>query len=124
MPSPLPAVEVLRKTIDDTFDPQTPVLMLRWADHGPVAERIWELPGGLTIHGGPPRRFGLSVHRHSADAFEVRLVWDYTQMTWPVASRLELLSCCLLRVLGALGLDLWSMLEQPLLHLPMRPRAA
>jgi hypothetical protein len=124
MPPPLPAAEVVRKYIDDTFDPHTPVLAIRWDDQGPAAERLWELPEGLSILGTPPRRFGLHLRRHSADGYAVRLVWERTQLSWPALSRIELLGSSLAPLLAALELDLWSLLEQPIPGLRLRPRAA
>jgi hypothetical protein len=112
MPPPLPPVEVVRKSVEESFDPLSPVLTLRWADHGPAAERLWELPEGLSILGTPPRRFGFRVKRLGGDSFHVRIVWERTQMSWPALSRLELLGSSLAPLLAALGLDLWAMLEQ------------
>ena len=123
MPPPLPPVEVVRKTVDESFDPVSPVLMLRWADHGPAAERLWELPEGLSILGTPPRRFGLRLKRLAGDAYDVALVWERTRMSWPSLSRSELLGSSLAALLAALGHDLWAMLEQPLGG-RARPRAA
>jgi hypothetical protein len=124
MPSPLPSVEVVRKSADESFDPHTPVLTLRWADCGPASERLWELPEGLSILGSPPRRFGLHLRRHSADGYAVRLVWGQAQLSWPALSRMELLGSSLASLMKALGQDLWSMLEQPVGAARAKPRAA
>ena len=124
MPPPLPAAEVVRKFIDDDFDPHAPVLALRWAAEGPAAERLWELPEGLSILGAPPRRFGLHLRRHSADGYAVRLLWERAQLSWPALSRVELLGSSLAPLLAALGLDLWSLMEQPVSSQRLRPRAA
>ena len=43
---------------------------------------------------------------------------------WPALSRLELLTSCLAPLLAALGVDLWSLLEQPLQSVQLRPHAA
>lgn len=123
MPSSLPAVEVVRKSFDESFDPHTPVYSLRWLEKGPQ-ERLWELPEGLSLLGAPPRRFGFQVRRQSQDCYAVRLVWDQTQLSWPALSRVELLSSSLGVLLSALGLDLWSLLEQPVAGSRVRPRAA
>jgi hypothetical protein len=124
MPPPLPPVEVVRKSVEESFDPQTPVLTLRWADHGPAAERLWELPEGLSLLGTPPRRFGLRLRRFGGDAYDVRIVWERTHLSWPALSRMELLGSSLAPLLAALGLDLWAMLEQPVAAGRARPRAA
>lgn len=124
MPPPLPTAHVVRKYVDDTFDTHTPILVLRWAEQGPASERLWELPEGLSILGTPPERFGLCLRRHSADGYDVRLVWERTQLSWPALSRIELLSSSLAPLLAAMGLDLWSLLEQPIPGVRMRPRAA
>src|SRR5262245_7754867 len=124
MPPSLPPVEVVRKSVDETFDPLTPVMQLRWADHGPASERLWELPEGLSILGTPPRRFGLQLRRHGQDSYAVRLVWEQAQLSWPALSRIQLLGSSLAPLLTALGLDLWSMLEQPIPTARARPRAA
>ncbi len=123
MPPPLPAVEVIRKSIDESFDPSIPVLWLRWADHGPAAERLWELPDGLSILGTPPRRFGMRLKRTGGDAYELRLIWEQTHLSWPLLSRAELLATSLAPLLAALGIDLWAMLEHPIGG-RARPRAA
>ena len=96
---------------------------LRWAEAA-ACERIWELPEGLSVVGSPPRQFALRVQRQSTDGYAVRLVWDRTQLNWPALARLELLGSCLASLLSSLGLDLWSLLEQPVSGLRLRPRAA
>jgi hypothetical protein len=118
----LPTAEVVRQEIDDTFDRHTPVLILRWQEEGP-AERLWELPEGLCVVGGPPGRLGVSIRQGLGDDFAVRLLWERTLLSWPALSRMELLGSCLASLLAALGFDLWSMLEQPT-RSRVRPRAA
>jgi hypothetical protein len=61
----------------------------------------------------PPRRFGVSVRRDGPDAYAVRLLWDRTCLSWPALSRAELLDSSLAALLGALGTDLWQLLDQP-----------
>jgi hypothetical protein len=118
----LPAAEVVRKYVDETFDPHTPVLALRWDADGP-AERLWELPEGLCVVGGPPTRLGLAIRRQPGGDYAVRLLWERTLLSWSALSRLEMLGSCLGPLLAALGLDLWSLLEQPAAP-RARPRAA
>jgi len=108
----LPPAQVVRKVVDEAFDIHSPVLVLQWSDGG-ATERLWELPDGFSIVGGAPQRFGLLVRRHSSDAYGVRMLWDRTQLVWRGVSRLELLGSCLAPLLAAVGLDLWSLLEQP-----------
>jgi hypothetical protein len=110
----LPAAEVVREYIDDSFDAQSPILVLRWEDEPGRGERLWELPEGLCVVGSAPRRLGFHIRRQKEDCYAVRLMWENTHLTWPTLSRMELLASCLSPVLGALGIDLWSMLEQPL----------
>ena len=108
----LPAAGVIREYIENSFDAQAPVMVLRWDDEPGRGERLWELPEGLCIVGAAPRRLGFRIRRHNEDSYAVRLLWDNTQLIWPALSRMELLASCLTPVLGALGIDLWSLLEQ------------
>jgi hypothetical protein len=119
----LPAAEVVRKYVDELFDPHTPVLVLRWTGDSGPAERLWELPEGLSVLGGPPTRLGVSIQRESGGGYAVRLLWDRTLLAWPALSRLELLGSCLGPLLAALGIDLWSLLGQTGTS-KVRPRAA
>jgi hypothetical protein len=112
MTQSLPSVEVIRKFIDTDFDPRSPVLVLDWSDSH--SERLWELPMGLCVVSAPPRQFALQARRHEVDSYAVRLRWDGTLLSWPALSRVELLGSCLSPLLSALGLDLWSLLEQPI----------
>jgi hypothetical protein len=123
MVSALPTAEVVRKSIDETFDEHAPVWLLRWQDDGP-GERLWQLPEGLCVVGGPPRRLGLSIRPQPSGSYAVRLLWERTLLGWPGLSRVELLGSCLAPLLAALGLDLWSMLQQPVAAARVRPRAA
>jgi hypothetical protein len=107
----LPTVEVVRTYFDEAFDAQAPVRVLRW-DEG-HAERLWELPDGVSIVGPPPRGFGFQMRRLAADSYAVRVAWDRTLLAWSSLSRVELLSSCLSPLLGALGTDLWHLLDQP-----------
>lgn len=124
MPAPLPSVEIIRKDLDVSFDNHAPVLVLRWTDQGPASERLWELPDGFIILSSPPKRFALRIQRLATDCYTVRLVWEHTQLYWTGISRLQLLGSSLSSLLAALGMDLWSLLEQPLPAGRLRPRAA
>jgi hypothetical protein len=110
----LPAAEVVRKYIDESFDAQAQILVLRWDDVPGNTERLWELPEGLCVVGNAPTRLGYRIRRHGEDSFAVRLLWGNTQLSWPALSKMELLASCLSPVLGCLGIDLWSLLEQPM----------
>jgi hypothetical protein len=109
--------EVVRKYLDEAFDPRAPVMVLRWDGGG---ERLWELPEGLCVTGPAPAKLGLSVRRRDADRYAVRLLWDRTTLGWEDVSKVELLGCCLGPLLAALGLDLWSLLDQPAVRLKLR----
>ena len=110
----LPPAQVVRKVIDEAFDIRSPVMVLEWSEGGSSTERLWELPDGFSIMGCAPRRFGLLIRRNSSDAYNVQILWDRTQLVWRAVSRLDLLASCLAPLLAAVGLDLWSLLEQPI----------
>ena len=109
----LAPAEVVRKCIDDSFDLYTPVWVLRWAEMSGNAQKLWELPEGMCVIGAPPARLGVSIRRESKSAYAVRVLWERTVLSWPSLSRVELLGSCLAPLLAALGVDLWSLLEQP-----------
>jgi hypothetical protein len=120
----LPTAEIVRKYMDDHFDSHSPVLVLRWpADEG-QAERLWELPEGLCLAGSAPKRLGYMIRRIEADLYHVRIVWDRSVLSWAAVSRMDLLASCLGSLLAAIGVDLWSVLEQPMPTGRVRPRAA
>lgn len=120
----LPTAEIVRKYMDDHFDSHSPVLVLRWpADEG-QAERLWELPEGLCLAGSAPKRLGYVIRRTEADLYHVRIVWDRSVLSWAAVSRMDLLASCLGSLLAAIGVDLWSVLEQPMPTGRVRPRAA
>jgi hypothetical protein len=90
-------------------------MCLRWhSDAAGQGERLWELPEGVSIVSPAPERFGISVRRQDNDAYEVRLLWDRTHLTWPSLTRVQLLTSALAPLLGSLGTDLWHLLDQPL----------
>lgn len=120
----LPPAEVVRKYIDEAFDSHCPVLVLRWPAETAHAERLWNLPEGHCVAGYVPVRFGHVIRRTGPDAYNVRLVWDRTILAWSHVPRAELMESSLGSILAALGVDLWSMLEQPVPSARARPRAA
>ena len=107
----LPAPEVLRCFFDDTFDPHLPAMHLRWGESR--GERLWEFPDGVTLMGPAPERFGVSIQRVGGDSYCVRVLWDRSYFVWQSVRRVELLTSALAPLLGALGTDLWYLLEQP-----------
>jgi hypothetical protein len=110
----LAAPEVIRCFFDDAFDPHLPAMCLRWdgSEHD-LHEEGWELPDGIHILGPPPERFGIRIQRMDPDTYDVRLLWDRTCFHWQALSRAQLLDTCLSSLLGALGTDLWYLLDQP-----------
>jgi hypothetical protein len=105
--------QVVRCYFDDAFDSLVPAMCLRW-DETEAREDIWELPAGLRLVGPAPERFGVRVHRHSADGYAVRLLWDRTCLLWPTVTRRELMTSSLVPLLAAIGTDLWYLLDQPI----------
>ena len=108
----LPTPEVVRCYFDEAFDPHLPAMHLRWGQTG-RPERLWELPEGVCLVGPAPQRFGVSIRRQSSDAYAVRLLWDGTCLNWLSLTRVQLLTSSLAPLLGALGTDLWYLLDQP-----------
>src|SRR5271155_4011490 len=102
----LPTAQVIRKYIDESFDAHAPILVLRWQDASGPGERLWELPEGMCVVGTPPRRLGVRIRRLAEDRYQVRLLWENTQLNWPGLPRVELLASCLSPLLAALGMDL------------------
>jgi hypothetical protein len=111
----LPEPEVVRCYFDDGFDPRVPAMCLRWRPESfGQTDRLWELPEGLCLAGPAPERFGVNIQRQSADSYAVQLLWDRTRLIWPDLNRAQLLTSCLAPLLGALGTDLWYLLDQPI----------
>jgi len=114
MSQQLPRPEVVRRFAEDFFHCSAPALSLRWPDSAALDERLWELPDGVNILGAPPERFGYHLQRVGTDAYTLRLLWNHTVLSWPMLSRMQLLSSALAPLLFALGMDLWTLLEQPM----------
>lgn len=110
----LPPPEVVRCYFDDDFAPRLPAMCLRWDADLLGGERLWELPEGVTLVGPPPERFGVSIRRHGDDSYSVRLLWDRTGLTWGDLPRDQILTSALAPLLGAMGTDLWYLLDQPI----------
>ena len=113
--SDLPRPEVLRCFLEDSFQPPLPAMGLCWdVDAADVADRVWRLPDGVSIRGPAPSRFGVSVSRHGADAYQVRMLWNGLGMTWENLSRVQIMASALAPMLAALGTDVWNLLTQPI----------
>ena len=79
---------------------------------------------GVTLVGPPPERFGVSIRRCGADSYSVRLLWDRTYLTWGDLPRAQILTSALAPLLGAMGTDLWYLLDQPVKSAAAYDRAA
>jgi len=124
MAKTLPTPEVLRCYFDDAFAPRLPAMCLRWDKEALGGERLWELPEGVTLLGPPPERFGVSIRRRGEDSYSVHVLWDRTCLTWGDLPRGQLLTSALAPLLGAMGTDLWYLLDQPVKSAAARDRAA
>ncbi len=111
MPETLTRPEVLRCYFEDGFTPRLPAMCLRWDEGEPA--RVWELPEGVRLAGPPPERFGFRVRRRGDDSYSARLLWNRTCFVWKHLPRAEFLAGSLGDLLGALGTDLWHLLDQP-----------
>lgn len=112
MQKSLPTPDIVRRYIEDYFHESVPALSLRWPATA-AAEKLWELPDGLSIVGAPPERFGFHVQRVGRDIYSLRVLWNQMCLTWGSLTRMQLLSSALAPLLAALGTDLWRLLEQP-----------
>ena len=111
--------EIVRCFFDEVFDARVPAMCLRWkSDAHESAAQTWELPEGLRLVGPAPERFGVSIRRHDADSYAVRLLWDRTCMFWPTLTRRTLMASSLAPLLEAMGTDLWYLLDQPIVAEP------
>jgi hypothetical protein len=111
----LPEPEVVHCYFDEGFHPRVPAMCLRWQpEEFGQTKRLWELPEGISLAGPAPQRFGVSIQRQSADGYTVQLLWDRTRLCWPNLNRAQLLTSCLTPLLGAMGTDMWYLLDQPI----------
>jgi hypothetical protein len=106
----LPAPQVLRCYFDDNFTPPLPAMCLRWAAD---VEGPWDLPEDVSFIGPAPQQFGVTIERRAPDTYAVRLLWDRTFFSWQALTRSQLLGSALALLLGAMGTDLWYLLDQP-----------
>ena len=119
----LPAPEVMDCSVDVRFEPRLPTMRLRWGDTSTgMAERLWDLPEGVSLVGPAPERFGVSILRQDADAYAVRLVWNHTSFSWESLTRMQLLTSALAPLLRAIGSDLPALLDQPVQGHSVLPR--
>jgi hypothetical protein len=107
----LPEPQVVRCYFDDSCQPRLPAMRLRWEDE--ARERLWELPDNVSLAGPPPEHFGITIQRRTQDSYAVRVLWNHTVLSWPALTRAELLGSALSPLLGAMGTDLWHLLDQP-----------
>jgi hypothetical protein len=112
MQKSLPTPDIVGRSIEEGFHHSTPALSLRWPATA-AAEKLWELPEGVSIVGAPPERLGFHVQRLGRDTYSLRLMWNQMSLTWETLSRMQLLSSALAPLLASLGTDLWCLLEQP-----------
>lgn len=110
---PLTSPEVVGCFFERSFQPPLSGLELRWPNDFARDIPTWHLPGGLRFRGPAPTRFGITIHRLAADAYQVRLLWNDRCLEWNRLDRQALLSSSLNPILGALGTDLSYLLEQP-----------
>jgi hypothetical protein len=115
---------VVRCYFDDGFAPRLPAMCLRWDTGALGGERLWDLPEGVTLVGPPPERFGVSIRRCGSDSYNVRLLWDRTCLSWGDLPRAQILTSALAPLLGAMGTDLWYLLDQPVTSAAQYDRAA
>jgi hypothetical protein len=110
----LPKPEVVRCFFEQSFDTPLAAMELRWDPDGHgVAERAWHLPDSVMLKGPAPERFGIMIHRHGADSYQVRVAWNRLCLSWDGLSRVQIMTSSLAIVLAALGTDLWYLLSQP-----------
>jgi hypothetical protein len=106
--------EVVRCYFENTIQPHIPAMCLHWdADAPGVADRTWHLPDGVSVKGPAPEHFGVTIHRHGANAYHVRVLWNQLILDWNNLTRVQIMTSSLAPLLRALGTDLWYLLEQP-----------
>jgi hypothetical protein len=111
----LPAPHIVRCFFETRFEPHLPAMELQWdADAHGVADRTWHLPDRVSLRGPAPSCFGLVLHRHGANAYQLHILWDRVCLCWEDLPRSEIMASSLSIVLAALGTDLWYLLDQPI----------
>ena len=110
----LPPPEIVRCFFETRFTPHLAAMELRWDSDAPgAAEQAWHLPDSLCLRGPAPERFGVTLYRRGPDRYELRVLWNRLCLTWEDLSRSEIMASSLALLLGALGTDLWHLLDQP-----------
>lgn len=109
----LPVPEIARCYFDEGFQPHLPAMELAWPGLKAVACRLWLMPDGSVVPGGPPGRFGIDIHRFAADRYTVRLLWNQTRFCWGSLTRRQLECSCLSLLLRSMGTEFHYLLEQP-----------
>ena len=110
----LPKPAILERYVETAYQSPMPAVVLRWETATGTTERRWYLPQHLILTGPAPERFGLTIIRHGADSYAVRLLWDDMNLNWNDLSRVQLLTSAFTPLLRALGQDLWQLLNQPI----------
>jgi hypothetical protein len=110
----LPKPEVVRCFFDESVQPHLPAMVLRWdADTPGLNEQVWHLPDSVVLRGAAPTRFGITIQRLGPNAFRARVLWNHLTLVWERLSRSQVLASSLAPILGALGTDIWYLLDQP-----------
>jgi hypothetical protein len=111
----LPAPHIVRCYFETRFQPHLPAMELRWDPDAPgVADRPWFLPDDVCVKGPAPGRFGLTLHRHGDNSYQLRVLWNRLCLSWENLPRTEVMASSLPLILNALGTDLWYLLNQPI----------
>ncbi len=121
----LPKPEIVRCFFEQSFEAPLPAMELRWdPDSAGAFERIWHLPENLMLKGPAPQRFGVTIHRVADNTYQVRVLWNRLCLDWEELTRRQIMTSSLALILGALGTDVWYLLEQPVEEASHTPLAA
>jgi len=111
----LPQPEVVSCFFAAELQPAFPAMHLRWnTGVMGLAERTWFFPQKVTLTGSAPERFGVTLQRHDADAYVLKVLWNHMFFSWQNLTRVQILASSLTPILRALGTDLWYLLNQPI----------
>lgn len=111
----LPRPDVVRCFFEQSFEPPLPAMELRWdPDSAGAFERVWNLPESVLVKGPAPQRFGVTIHRLGENSYKVRVLWNRLCLSWDELTRRQIMTSSLVLVLGALGTDVWYLLDQPI----------